>query len=483
MTNTQKSQQKQVGRPQKKDQDLRHPTENEPASANARWIAAEALRCLDQEGHALDNLLDGLLRTHESLSVRDRALAYHIAMGATRQRGLLDAALEYHMSRPLPPKQHWTRAVLRTALFQCHFMRVPAHAAINEAVALIKQTPRSKPLAGFVNAVLRKAASRPLTEVWATVADPDQRLALAYAYPLWLVRRWRDVLGSETALRQRLESGNAPAPLTLRIQTQHVSRSHCLAAWQQQGIMANPVAHLDAAVQLQNPHPVNDLSGFRSGWFVVQDGAAQWIAPMLRPQPGERILDACAAPGGKCTHLADLTQGKATIIAMDKIPERIVRLKETLGRLQIRRESVRPVCADATDSAALGALDGPFDKILLDVPCSATGVIRRHPDIKWRRGPETLSANLPLQRALLESAAHHLVSGGLLVYATCSLEPEENEKQIDQFLADHPDWRRKPLDPTTDGIPAELLTTQGDFQTEPGQWGMDGFFAARLTAP
>ncbi len=428
-----------------------------------------AVQAVQREGVPLDDVLDALLADFSG-SARDRALAFEIAVGTTRYFNLLDHLLVRCMERPLPVGRHWTRAALRTGLYQAAFLRIPARAAVHETVELVKNSPE-RALAGFVNAVLRRAAGLDREQVVAEISDPEARLAVATAHPPWLVTRWVARLGLEGA-RRRLEAGNRPPPLTLRVNTLATSRERVIAALQQAGCEVQPMAGVPQGLVLPRPAGgVAALPGFAEGWFVVQDPAAQRVAPFLDPRPGERILDLCAAPGGKTTHLAALAEGKARVVAVEKRLTRIPRLRENLTRLKVPGVTVQR--GDGAEVAGEAA----FDKVLVDAPCTGTGIIRRHPDVKWRRGPGDLARMVVEQERLLTAAARAVRPGGVLVYATCSLEPEENEARIEAFLADHPDWQRRSLVPE---LEAPLLTPAGDFASEPGWADMDGFYAARL---
>ena len=415
-----------------------------------------------------DNLDLELSAASDRLPPRDRALAFEIATGTVRFLSQLDAQLDACMNRPLPRGKAFVRAILQTALYQARHLRVPARAAVNEAVNLIKRSP-DRHQAGFVNAVLRQAVALDPETVLARIADPLARLALEQAHPEWLVRRWAEVVDPET-LTRRLQANNSPAPLTLRVNRLRSDPGTVQAAL---GETARPARHCPDGLILDQGGAVAGLPGFEQGWFAVQDQAAQLVSILLAPRPGERILDACAAPGGKTAHLAALAGGGARITAVEKYPGRLRRLHDNLTRLGV--DGVEIVVGDAGDPALLA--DKTFDRALLDVPCSATGVIRRHPEIKWRRTPGDVARLAARQRRILDAVAPRVRPGGVLVYATCSLEPEENADQIDRFLQDNPAWRRQP--PTAaEGIAEALISDAGDFRTEPGE--MDGFFASRL---
>lgn len=402
-----------------------------------------------------------------TLAPRDRAMAMEMAAGTVRHLTTLDYLLKSCMERPPEENHHFLWAVLRTALYQAHYMRVPERAAVFEAVAMIKES-REVSRAGFVNGVLRAVLRLDPATTLAQIANPIRRLATEQAYPEWLVRRWWHAIG-ENATRARLIAGNQVAPLTVRANTLATQPETLLAALGERG----RACHLapEGMVVEGMGGPVEKIPGYTNGWFAVQDQAAQLVSHFLAPQAGERILDGCAAPGGKTTHLAALAGGPIQLTAVEKDPERIERLRQNLDRLRVH--SVEILVGDVADPALLG--ERQFDRALLDLPCTGTGVIRRHPEIKWRRQPADVGRMVETQKRILAEVSKRVVVGGWLVYATCSLEPEENQGQVDHFLQDHPGWKRVPI--LMKGVP---VTPQGDFCTEPGEQEMDGFYAARL---
>ncbi|MBF0358819.1 MAG: 16S rRNA (cytosine(967)-C(5))-methyltransferase RsmB [Magnetococcales bacterium] len=434
---------------------------------NPRLLAVEAVVRVTR-----DKLPLALASEADGLETRDRGLAFEIAFGTIRYLSLLDAILASCINRPIAKKRHFLQAVLRTALYQARYMRVPDRAAVNEAVALLKLSPEQAH-SGFVNAVLRRAVKVDPELIINAVKGKSESLALRYGHPGWLVKGW---LASETKEQvvARMKANNSPPVLTLRSNTLKIGREALLKALEIDDAVAAP--HTPDAVLLPSGGSVEGLVGFSKGWFAVQDQAAQWVSRLLAPKPGDYILDACAAPGGKTAHLAALAQGEVKIVAVEKYPSRIERLEENLKRLQISRVQVR--LGDVRDTALLAGK--MFDKILVDAPCSGTGIIRRHPEIKWRRRPQDIVALVEEQAGILAAVAKLLRPGGVLVYATCSVELEENSQQVGAFLAKHPGWRREPVNKEMDLLPPGAISIDGDFSVEPGQFAMDGFFAARL---
>ncbi|NGZ28198.1 MAG: 16S rRNA (cytosine(967)-C(5))-methyltransferase RsmB [Magnetococcales bacterium] len=438
----------------------------------ARTIALHALVRWEEGTAHLEDILEEALQQHPHLERRERGLAWQIAVGVVRHRALLDHCLLACMQHPLAASQLLVWSALRSALFQVLFLRVPAHAALYESVNLIKNS-RYSAKAGFANAVLRNASRQPPPTPPGEEA-PLKDLATYYAYPLWLVERWAKSL-SRPQLVQRLQGGNQIAPLTVQVNSALQNREQLMAKWQQQEIACLPGPHNPHAILLPDNPFFPALPGYNQGWFAAQDQAAQLVVPLLSPAVGDRVLDACAAPGGKSAQLLAITGVQVTVV--EKEPERMALLQNNLSRLKLQTAG-RPLCFTGDVMVPTLLPRVTFNKILLDAPCSATGVIRRHPEIKWRLQPEAIAQLARRQLQLLTAVARRMEKGGTLVYATCSLEEEENQQVIQAFLDRHSNWRIHPITP--DQLSPTLLTPQGFMRIEPGQDNMDGHFAARL---
>ena len=434
---------------------------------SARRVALQAVLGTLRNGVSLDLGSSAL-----KLDSRDRALAFEIASGTLRHLATLDYLLKTCMPRPPSTNHFFLWAVLRTALYQVIYMRVPDRAAVYEAVEIIKNS-RDKERASFVNAVLRKAISLDRKALIGVIVDPLEKLAVSSSHPVWLLREWWQSVGEEST-RNRAYKGNQPAPLTLRANLLATTRSKLLEIF---GESAQPCLYSpDGVVLSRASGAIEKIPGYANGWFVVQDQAAQLVSHWLNPQVGDRILDACSAPGGKASHLAALTQNGITLTLVEKDPERVVLMRANFKRLRVKGVEIR--VGDAADATLLA--DRRFDRVLVDAPCTGTGVIRRHPEIKWRRSLQDVSKLANIQRRILNTVAERVVDGGVLIYATCSLQPRENQQQIKRFLSEHPEWQRKPIDADIERVPKESLTPEGDVQLEPGMEDMDGFYVARL---
>jgi 16S rRNA (cytosine967-C5)-methyltransferase len=391
------------------------------------------------------------------LDPRDRALVRSIVLAALRHLGVLRLALAATLDTGLPKKSQGIEWTLLIGAAQILFMDVPDHAAVDLAVRAVRHQARTAPFAGLVNAVLRNVARR--REEFEQQPDPFADT------PQWLAARWRKTYGDEIAARIALTHRNEPTlDLTLKPGADR--------ALTPEGLML-PTGSL----RLVSQDPVEELPGYAEGQWWVQDAAAAIPARLIGARPGERIADLCAAPGGKTAQLA---AAGADVTAVDRSAERLKRLTLNLERLGFTAE-IRVGDALAFDAP-------PFDAILLDAPCSATGTIRRHPDVAWTKKPGDIASLAAVQSKMLDRAAALLASGGRLVYCTCSLEPEEGEAQIAALLRRNPDLVRVPILPGEVGGLSECLNAEGELRTLPchlpGETprlsGLDGFFAARL---
>ncbi len=393
-----------------------------------------------------------------------------LAYGAIRWRGLLHHHLDALLPKGregLPPD---VRDVLDLGAYQLLFMdRVPPWSAVDESVGLLRETARpdvARWAAGLVNGVLRNLDRRretpPLPE------DPAGRLAVLHSHPRWMVERWLLRFGASDT-EALLARNNQPPPLHLHVNRLCATRETVLERLAVAGHAARPhEAAPDAVVVAPGAAP-NELPGWDEGWFWAQDAGAQWVTAAAPPPPGARILDACAAPGSKLMSLL-ARPGAGPALALDPDPRRLALVAANLTRLGL--SGARLVAADARRPPT----EAGFDYVLADVPCTGTGVLRRRVDARWRRRPGDVATFASFQRELLRAVAAHVAPGGTLVYATCSLEREENEGVVESFLDGHPAFR--PL-PPAETVPADLRS--GEYlSTRPWRGDMDGMFAARL---
>lgn len=426
--------------------------------------AATVVEAVAQQGRSVDAVF-------EALEARaDRSAVRAIALGTLRWYLRLAPAIERLLTRPVAQMPGTLHALLVCAAHQIEYSRaapeVSAHLAVDAARALAQGKAT-----GFVNAVLRRfVAGRA-----ALFADVDRDPAAASAHPAWFVAAVQAAWGERSDAL--LAANNRHPPMTLRVDRTRGSVSQYLAELAAAGRAGHALDGCPDAIVLEHPAAVQALPGFREGRVSVQDAAAQFAALLLAPQPGQRVLDACAAPGGKTGHLLELQPDVADLLAIDIDAQRLRRVDETLARLG---RSARTRVADLGDPAAL-ADESTFDRILLDAPCSSTGVIRRHPDIKLLRRAADIDQLAAQQARLLRAAFERLAPDGVLLYATCSVLPEENEVVVAQFIASTPAARSLPWPAARLPVPPEAVTLRYGTQLLPGGAAdTDGFYYALL---
>ncbi|MFC5696134.1 16S rRNA (cytosine(967)-C(5))-methyltransferase RsmB [Pseudomonas sp. GCM10022186] len=427
---------------------------------NPRLAAARALAAVLSGKASLGGSLPPQL---DKVEPRDRALAQDLAFGAARWQPRLAMLAERLLQKPFKAADKDVEALLLVGLYQLFYTRIPAHAAIGETVGCVDKL--KKPWAkGLLNAVLRNAQR----QGEAIFAELERDPAARTAHPRWLQKAlkaaWPEHWEAVCA------ANNAHPPLILRVNRRHGSRDAYLAELQQAGIAAEPCTFSRDGIRLAEARDVKTLPGFAEGRVSVQDEAAQLAADLLELAPGQRVLDACCAPGGKTCHLLEAEPKLAEVVAVDLEESRLARVRENLERLGLE---ARLIAADGRDTARWW--DGrPFQRILLDAPCSATGVIRRHPDIKLTRQADDIPALAQLQSELLDALWGTLEVGGVLLYATCSTLPMENSDNIAAFLARTPGARELDI-PGPYGLKQphgrQLLAQDG---------GHDGFYYAKL---
>lgn len=399
--------------------------------------------------------------TH-NLEPADRALAQEISYGVLRHYYELDGLAKQLLKKPFRKKDQDLHALLLGGLYQLHYMRTPDHAVLSETVGATESLGKDW-ARGVVNAVLRRFQREQET----LTSAPKKTLVEKNNHPDWMVQRMRNDWPQQW--RTILEENGKRPPMTLRINPQHTTAQSYLQQLQDADIEAAASTHTSTAITLASGVPVAQLPGFEQGVVSVQDEAPQQSARLLDPQPGERILDACAAPGGKTMHLLEQQPDLAGVIALDRDQERLQRIEENLQRIN------REATLKQGDAAEQSWWDGKlFDRILVDAPCSASGVIRRNPDIKLLRRKGDIATLVETQSAILENCWGLLKPGGTLLYATCSIFSDENEAQIESFLAQHSDATATPIHH------ACAQSTGSGIQFLPGNCGMDGFYYARL---
>ncbi|UZQ53301.1 16S rRNA (cytosine(967)-C(5))-methyltransferase [Trichothermofontia sichuanensis B231] len=494
---------------------------------SARQIAFQVLRAVARGAFA-DVALDRELRQQSPTRdrpptdiARDHRLVAELVYGTIRRQRTLDCLIDHLATKPASQQPPALRLILHLGLYQLTYLsQIPASAAVDTTVELAKANG-FEGLAGFVNGLLRRyvrwqetedrrleienreqgtddreqgTGGRPVVEgvprlPLALPSEPVERLGIVHSYPDWIIRVWLEQLGEAETERLCQWLNQTPA-LDLRVNPLRASLAQVTQALADRGITAHPVTlqsgdaayTLPQALRLSgNVGAIPALPGFAEGWWLVQDSSAQLVSHLLDPQPGETVIDACAAPGGKATHLAELMQDQGVVWACDRYPSRLRKIKQNAQRLGLR--SLR---LQVGDSRNLPQFTQQADRVLVDAPCSGLGTLHRHADARWRQTPDTVQALVQLQSELLDQAATWVKPGGVLVYATCTLHPAENEDMVTQFLATHPHWRLDPprLEPISPGESPSPLTPfvdpAGWLKLWPQQTQMDGFFMARM---
>ena len=421
---------------------------------NLRSMAASAIEKVVEQGQSLSNILPPL---QQKVSDKDKALLQELCFGVLRTLPQQEWLISKLMSRPMTGKQRTIHYLIMVGFYQLLHTRIPPHAALAETVegAVVIKRPQLK---GLINGVLRQF-QRQQEELLAEFGDSNKR----FLHPEWLLKRLQKAYPSKW--EAIVEANNQRPPMWLRVNRNHHTRDEWLALLETAEMNGFTHDAYPDAIRLASPAPVQALPGFEQGWVTVQDASAQGCMTYLEPQNGDRILDLCAAPGGKTTHILEVAP-KASVMAVDIDEQRLSRVYDNLKRLGMKAE----VKQGDGRTPAQWCGDEQFDRILVDAPCSATGVIRRHPDIKWLRRDRDINELAQLQSEILDAVWPHLKPGGTLVYATCSVLPEENSQQIAAFLK-----RTSNATLRTTGTPEKP-----GVQNLPGAEDGDGFFYAKL---
>jgi 16S rRNA (cytosine967-C5)-methyltransferase len=444
-----------------------------PGAENARAIALEILRRVEATDAYANLLVDSRLR-RSRLSVPDRALVTELVYGVLRWRGRLDWILAQVLDRPLDTLDTSVRHILRLGAYQlCCLTRVPDYAGVDEAVSLARRTGGARH-ASYVNAVLRavvRSRGRPEPD---PAADPLGYWETSGSHPRWLAERWIARFGSDEAGRL-MAANNAVPPVTVVVNALKAREADVRDALVKTVPGVVEGRWVPEAFRLRGAGRVGDLPGFAEGWFIPMDEAGVFPVLALDAQRGDRVLDACAGGGGKSGLIAARIGPLGEVVALDSSPRAIRRLEAARARLSLT--TVKPHRGDGRGAGA--EWPGRFNRVLLDAPCTGLGTIRRRPEIKWRRRPEDLGRAATLQRELLAGVAGAVATGGVLVYSTCSLEPEETDAVVADFLAGHPSFQIED--------PGLVLRTQGDLvngagilRSWPHRHETDGFFVVRF---
>lgn len=453
-----------------------------PPSLSARSLAFQALRAVHGGAYA-DVALDRTLKT-ATLQGSDRRLATELVYGCVRRQRTLDALIDTFAQKPAAQQPPDLRTLFHLGLYQLRYLdHIPPSAAVNTTVDLAK-AHGLKGLAGVVNGLLRQYIRRcaplesghPPADPLVLPADLQQHLGLLHSYPDWIVDVWRSQL-PESELEALAQWFNAPPSLDLRVNPLQSNRDQVQQRLIDQQLSVQPIPHLPQGLRVTGATgAIQALPGFAEGWWMVQDASAQLVTHLLDPQPGETIIDACAAPGGKTAHIAERMENRGVIWALDRTASRLRKLKQNAKRLGLK--NIRIQEGDSRDQPQFAHRG---DRVLVDAPCSGLGTLHRHADARWRQTPEGIDELAQLQRALLSAAATWVKPHGLLVYSTCTLHPSENEAVIQQFLQAHPRWQIEPPPPSSPAGPH--VAPEGWVKIWPHRAQMDGFFMVGLRSP
>ncbi|MBW4625903.1 MAG: 16S rRNA (cytosine(967)-C(5))-methyltransferase [Brasilonema octagenarum HA4186-MV1] len=440
---------------------------------SARQLAFIALRDV-HKGAYTDIALDRVLQK-ASLPDTERRLVTQLVYGCTRRQRTLDAFIDQLGKKKSHQQPKDLRTILHLGLYQlCFQERIPESAAVNTTVQLAKENGFSG-LTGFVNGLLRQyiRLENKGDKVCVQSSDLTERLGILYSFPNWMIQVWLEQFGLEQTEQLCLWMNKTPA-IDLRINLLCTSLEEVEAALTSAGVASQRLPHLPQALRLMsNAGPIQNLPGYNEGWWTVQDSSAQLVSHLLDPQPGEVVIDACAAPGGKTTHIAELVRDEGKVFACDRTPSRLKKLQQNAQRLKLKSIEM---CTG--DSRNMPQFQNTAHRVLLDAPCSGLGTLHRHADARWRQTPETVEELSVLQKQLISHTSTFVKQDGVLVYSTCTLHPKENEEVVSSFLAENPNWEIEP--PSADSPASTYSTPQGWIKVLPHQQDMDGFFMVRL---
>lgn len=443
----------------------------------ARDAALSVLTAVEQEGAYSNLLLNGVI--HKSgLSGPDVGLATEIVYGTISRKNSIDYLLEPFVTKGLAKLQPWVRNLLRLSFYQLYYLdRIPPHAAVNEAVNIAKKRGHQG-ISGMVNGVLRNVLRRKEELRFPADLSPVKRIALEHSHPEWLVARWIKQYGEATA-EAICRANNEPPSVSVRVNRARSSRDKLLEQMIEQGLDAAPSNLSADGIIVRNSGNMALSAWYQEGLVSVQDESSMLVAGAVAPEPGMKILDCCAAPGGKTCHMAELMGEQGSVIANDIHPHKAKLIQDQAERLGLA-DSIRTTSMDALKLKDHFAPES-FDRILLDAPCSGLGVIRRKPDLKWVKSPEDITEISHIQRELLDSVAGLLRPGGVLVYSTCTIEPSENGEMVASFLQRHSDFELiSDRESGFEALGAAAKREPAGLQILPQDYHSDGFYIARL---
>jgi 16S rRNA (cytosine967-C5)-methyltransferase len=434
-----------------------------------RGIAVKILNRIERTDSYLDKLLDVELRSDE-LNDLDKRFLTELTHGVVRWKTRLDFIIEQFCKNKFAMQDPNIRNAMRVALYQILFLsKIPHAAAVNEAVEFVKKI-RGQKAANLVNAVLRNII-RNLNKLPTPdhETDPVQYLSIMYSHPSWMVKRWVDRYGLYET-EQLLSANNERPTIVVRANTLKITADELVKLFEERNIRNTRSKYLENFIKVGHLSGIYNLDLFEKGYFSVQDESSGLVVKLLDPKPGETVIDLCSAPGGKTTFIGELMKNQGKIIAVDKYEHRLNLVKQSCERLGV--ENVEFIPKDALEVDV-----EPADKVLVDAPCSGLGVIQKKPDIKWQRELSDIRNLAKTQIELLEKASKLVKNGGVIVYSTCTIEPEENIEVVKEFLSRHPEFK---IDDARNYLPSDIVNGEGCMETYPHKHDMDGGFAVRL---
>jgi 16S rRNA (cytosine967-C5)-methyltransferase len=451
----------------------------------AREVALEVLTRVEEDKSYSNLMLNQTLQKHP-LERADIGLATEIVYGTIARLNTIDYFLDRFINKGISKLQPWVRCLLRLSFYQLHYLeRIPDHAIVSEAVNIAKRKGHQG-ISGMVNGVLRSVLRNKAELVLPTGLPEVKRISLEHSHPEWLVKRWIGQLGAD--LTERICAANNEAPLvSIRTNVLRQSREQLLTQLHEAGIQAEASPLAPSGVRIQGSGNMALHSGYQEGLYSIQDESSMLVAEAVDPQPGMKVLDCCAAPGGKTAHMAEKMKDTGSIMASDLHEHKKKLIEDQAKRLGLT--SIHTLVADAQHLDQF-AVESTFDRILLDAPCSGLGVIRRKPDLKWVKLEKEIAEISELQYRILSRVHHLLKPGGILVYSTCTIEHDENEGLVRRFIEEHPDYELEPFPEgiikdgaamqTSSATGAASTIPTGMLQIYPHDFHSDGFFIARL---
>lgn len=441
---------------------------------NPREIALKILYEVDVK-NAYSNIS---LKQHlkdTSLKSVDRALVTQLVYGVIKNKSRIDWILSNFSKTPIRKMSPWVLNILRLGIYQIVYLdKIPQSASVNESVKLGKKYGHKK-IGGFINAILRNIIRAPEKDLQPDKKDGIDFMAIHYSHPKWLVEKWVKEFGVDFTINLLKKNNEAPC-ISIRTNTLKISREKLLQLLREDGILAEEGKWCPEAIIVKHISNIQQNQYFQKGFFQVQDQSSMLVGHVLDPQAGQSVLDACAAPGGKTTHIAQKMNNKGKIIARDIYDHKLSLMKDSMDRLGISNIKLENFNALDLD---LNLID-QVDKVLLDAPCSGLGIIRRKPDLKWNKNLEDISAITSLQFKILENVAHYVKKDGTIVYSTCTINPEENLDLIKSFLDQNPSFQLVPITPISKKMEKHQEIQKGYLQVFPNIDEIDGFFISKM---